>query len=126
VSSTAGNILGLTQEEVGTVVEALMAVRHLAAAGIPTEGSTLEAAALIILNVALPHLQYPPLDASARTAAALLLEERALELGQLDSGRRFEASAIHKAQQQRADTVRVAAALIAETWFEDAAREGAA
>jgi hypothetical protein len=126
MSSTAGDILGLTQEEIRKVVEALMAGRYLAAAGIPTKGSTLEAAALIILDVALPHLQYPPLDASARKAAALLLEERALELGQLDFDQRFEACAIHRARQQRTDAASVAAALIAATWFEDAAAAGAA
>jgi hypothetical protein len=126
VSSNAGDILGLGHDEIRGVVEAMLAGRYLAAAGIPTEESTLEAAALIILDVALPHLQYPPLDANARKAAALLLEERALELGQLDSDQRFEACAIHKARQQRTVAASVAAALIAATWFEDAAAEGAA
>lgn len=126
MSCTAGDVLGLTHDEIRGVVEALMAGRYLAAAGIPTEGSTLEAAALIILDAALPHLQYPPLDASARKVAALLLEERALELCHLDSDQRFKACAIHKARQQRADAASVAAALIAATWFEDAATEGAA
>lgn len=126
MSSTAGGVLGLTHDEIRSVVEELMAGRYLAAVGIPTEGSSLEAAALIILDVALPHLQYPPLDASARKAAARLLEERTLELSQLDSDQRFEACAIHKARQHRADAASVAAALIAATWFEDAATEGAA